>query len=352
MSHTTSLLKLALNGLYHSGMYHLFRKRFSGRGVLLTLHHVTPQQQDAPFSPNRILNISPEFLDAVIALARDLNIDIVSLDEFRRRLVRGGNGRRFVSFTLDDGYADNYLHAWPIFRKHKVPFTVYLCSGLMHGRLHLWWQHLENTIRDRDHVEMTVGGQRFERVTGTTAQKAQAFDEIYWALRRAPLEQQEGALQLLRERYPEHDQGSPTDNRPLTWAMVREMHDSGLLTVGAHTESHRALSKLAAADVSREFEQNVDDIEKNAGVRPAHAAYPYGDAASAGPREFDVAARLGFATAVTTRKGVVFAEHADHLHALPRVSLNGDYQRLKYVKLFLSGLPFALSNRFRRVNVD
>lgn len=344
--------KMALNGLYYSGMYHLFKRRFSGCGVLFTLHHVAPTQPNIPFSPNRILSISPEFLETVIALVRGLDIDILSLDEFRGRLIRGETGRRFVSFTLDDGYADNYHHAWPVFLKHKVPFTLYICSGLMHGRLHLWWQHLENVIRDQDTIDLAVAGHRYERTAGTTAQKAQTFDEIYWALRRAPLEEQEAALELMRQRYPEHSSGSPTDNDPLTWEMVREMHQSGLLTVGAHTDSHRALSKLTEDSVAQEFASNVDDIERSVGLRPVHAAYPYGDALSAGPREFKVAAQLDFATAVTTRKGVVFAEHVNHLHALPRVSLNGDYQRLKYAKLFLSGLPFALANRFRRVNAN
>ena len=42
------------------------------------------------------------------------------------------------------------------------------------------------------------------------------------------------------------------------------------------------------------------------GVRPEHLAYPVGDPTSAGPREFRIAAELGFKTAVTTRPGVLF----------------------------------------------
>jgi hypothetical protein len=40
----------------------------------------------------------------------------------------------------------------------------------------------------------------------------------------------------------------------------------------------------------------------------------------------------------------------DHLTALPRVSLNGDYQSLTYTALYLSGAPFALWNGFQQVN--
>ena len=75
-----------------------------------------------------------------------------------------------------------------------------------------------------------------------------------------------------------------------------------------------------------------------------------GDATSAGPREFALAQTLGFATAVTTRPGVLFPEHREHLTALPRVSLNGHFQAMRFIDVFLSGAPFALSSGFRRVD--
>jgi hypothetical protein len=53
---------------------------------------------------------------------------------------------------------------------------------------------------------------------------------------------------------------------------------------------------------------------------------------------------------VTTRKGVIFPEHKHYLTALPRVSLNGEYQSLTYTALYLSGAPFALWNGFQQVS--
>ena len=59
---------------------------------------------------------------------------------------------------------------------------------------------------------------------------------------------------------------------------------------------------------------------------------------------------LGFKTAVTTRPGVLYPEHREHLTALPRVSLAGDYQSLTYTALYLSGATFAFRNRFQQVS--
>ena len=73
-----------------------------------------------------------------------------------------------------------------------------------------------------------------------------------------------------------------------------------------------------------------------------HFSYPFGDVCSAGAREFDFARELGMATAVTTQKGMIHARHAGAMTSLPRVSLNGDYQDVRYTKALLSGAPFAL----------
>ena len=75
------------------------------------------------------------------------------------------------------------------------------------------------------------------------------------------------------------------------------------------------------------------------------------EAGSAGPREFSLARAAGFETAVTTRPGVLFADHLAHLTALPRISVNGLFQSRGDVAALLSGVPTALQNRGRRLNV-
>jgi peptidoglycan/xylan/chitin deacetylase (PgdA/CDA1 family) len=92
-------------------------------------------------------------------------------------------------------------------------------------------------------------------------------------------------------------------------------------------------------------------IEASLGLRPAHLSYPVGDKTSAGPREFRIAAELGFKTAVTTRPGVLFPSHAAHMTALPRISLNGEHQQLRYVRVLLSGAATAVWNGFRQVGI-
>ena len=103
-----------------------------------------------------------------------------------------------------------------------------------------------------------------------------------------------------------------------------------------------ALSRLGEDEARREITDSVARIERELGRACRHFCYPYGDVTSAGNREFELAAELGLHTAVTTRKGFVAGDGAGSLTALPRVSLNGEYQRVRYLKALLSGLPFGL----------
>jgi hypothetical protein len=99
----TAMMKAAMTGLYHSGAHRLLAPYTQGVGVIFTLHHVRPEPAEPrAYAPNRILEVTPEFFDAVIDQVQEAGLDIVSLDEGVQRL-QDGDDRRFVCFTFDDG---------------------------------------------------------------------------------------------------------------------------------------------------------------------------------------------------------------------------------------------------------
>ena len=136
----------------------------------------------------------------------------------------------------------------------------------------------------------------------------------------------------------------------MNWDEIRRLAADPLVTIGAHTRRHYALAKLTLAEARAEIEESVRRIEREIGKPCRHFSYPYGDEASAGQREFDLVKELGLKTGVTTRKGLIHPRHAAELTALPRVSLNGDYQKPRYVKVLLSGAPFALFNVMQKAS--
>lgn len=348
----TAFYKAALNSLYYTGAYRALERGWRGVGVIFTLHHVRPADGESQFAPNRILEVTPAFLEQTIKQVKRLGYEIVSLDEVHRRLAEKDFSAPFVCFTLDDGYADNYQHAFPIFEKHDVPFAIYVCTGIIEGSVDLWWCSLEQIILHENRIEVRLNGTEQVFTTRSTSEKYRAFNTIYWALRGMPIQLQLATSRALAARYPHSAAVAVPASASLTWDMLQEMRASGLMTIGAHTLNHYALNKLSLEEARQEVQESCDVIAKQTGETSRHFAYPYGDALSASHREFSLSEELGMDTCVTTRKGVLFPEHVRYLHALPRVSLNGDYQASRYVRLFLSGAPFALSGGFRRYDVD
>ena len=134
----------------------------------------------------------------------------------------------------------------------------------------------------------------------------------------------------------------------MAWPELVRLAAHPLATIGAHTIHHVNLRELPAAAARDEMAQSVSVLGAALGRTPRHFAYPYGYAAAVGEREIALAGELGFATAVTTRHGVLLAEHGRHLLALPRISVNGRFQSLGRIRAMLSGLTTPLANRGRR----
>ena len=348
----SAILKTSLDVLYYSGASQVLRGIFGGCGAIFMLHHVRPGGgRQAGFAPNAGLEVTPDFLDAVISLVTSRGFDLVSLDEALSRIT-GENppARPFAVFTLDDGYRDNLAHALPVFRKHACPFTIYVAPAIADGSCELWWQGLEAVIAGSSHVETQIGGETVSLDTVTDAQKQQAWQHLYWPVRRLGQHEQRRWIRDFCGR-----QGVDLDVMcradAMGWEQLRAIAADPLCTIGAHTIHHYAVSELDEPEARAEMVGSAERIAAELGQRPRHFAYPYGDAGSAAARDFKLAAEAGFASAVTTRKGLIFAGHKDHLTALPRVSLSGEYQKLRYVEVLLSGTAFALFNGFKRLNV-
>ncbi len=314
-----------------------------GRGAILTLHHVRPWVARA-FAPNRLLEIEPAFLDAALGRIRALGYDLVSMDEALRRLAVP-DARPFVALTFDDGYRDLRDHALPILERHGAPFTAYVTTGFVDRTARLWWLELEAAVRALDPVEPTAGGPSLP--AATPKEKTAAFRSLYRRLRAGP----EDALRASIARLAIAagiDAAALPAALCLDWSEVRALARHPLCTIGAHTVTHPMLAKHEAEVARAEMADGRRAIEQAIGLPVRHLSFPVGDAGSAGPREFAMAAELGFSSAVTTRPGPLFPAHAERPTALPRLSLNGRWQSLYALEILLSGAPSALWKWGRR----
>jgi len=343
------IIRGGLETLYFSAAHHLLRPFVAGIGVIVTLHHVRPPRPDR-FQPNRLLEVSPGFLDDVVGWLRRSDVDLVSLDEMDRRLTTGDLRRRFVAMTIDDGYRDTLNWAYPVLKKHEVPFAIYIPTSFPDRIGELWWLALEAVVARNERIRLLVDGKERSFECATLADKRHVYGQLYGWVRSFKTEEElRSVVRDLAARY-QVDIAAFCDELCMNWPELAGLAADPLVTIGAHTVNHVMLAKVLETSARAEMEMSRSVIEAALGVRPDHICYPVGDPTSAGPREFRIAAELGFKTGVTTRPGVIFPEHRQHLMALPRISLNGEFQQLRYVRVLMSGAGTAVWNGFRRVN--
>ena len=85
----------------------------------------------------------------------------------------------------------------------------------------------------------------------------------------------------------------------LSDAQIVEMHASGLIEFGGHTQNHVNLAACEDATARQEIEKNYDSIKRLLGYSPTSFAYPFGKYTI---RDRDLLEKIGYRFAVTTKK--------------------------------------------------
>lgn len=334
--------KLLLGGAAWTGAAALAEPFLAGAGGILMLHRVTAADV-SPLGINRHLAVTPRFLDRLLGDMKRRGMALVSMDELVEGLA-AGRTRRAFAITADDGWLDNLTEALPVFEAHEAPFTVYVAPGLTAGDVEPWWEVVEAFVAARDVVRFPAPEGEVEFSCPDTAGKRAAVARLFFHLANEVAEQDQQRFLRALGALP-----AVAPRRFMSWDEIRRLATHPLATIGAHTVHHYNLKRLGRADALAQMRDSATLISHETGTRPRHFAYPYGYAAAVGAREVGLAREAGFASAVTTRHGVLHSAHASHLHALPRISVNGNFQRLSYMRPLLSGLVTPLANRGRRL---
>ncbi len=344
-------LKTVLTALYVSGATKW--SRHGGIGAILTLHRVDRAAARSRFAPNAHLTVSSEFLDRMLGRLSK-KFDFVDLDEAARRIGASNDrisSRRFLAVTLDDGYRDNLVNAVPVFRRHNVPYTIFVAPGLVEGQATLWWEDLEAIIAARPRIAMHSPAGKVDFDLSSPSKKRAAYCELLEFFTTKVDEQSQRRMIAELAWQAGIDIKAHLARSIMNWREIAQLAADPLCTIGAHTIHHYAVARLDPAQARAEMMESARIVEMETGKAPRHFAYPYGYAAAAGPRDFALARECGFTTAVTTRVGVLHSCHAAHMHALPRISINGRFQNVRHLETLLSGLPSLLVNRGRTLNV-
>ncbi len=334
-----------------SGLTCLFRPFYGGMGHALTFHRVVPPLASPRIHNHQSLEVSPEHLEEVIQYFAEKDYQFFSLDQLQVALEQGKVEKKFVVFTFDDGYQDVWQYAYPIFKRHKIPFAIYISTNFPDQTAILWWYMLEDYVLRKDHIYFCLSNETYDISCINQEEKEAAFASLRQIILDEP--DQLRLPSILKTIFGDlhtvlmHNSQSLS----LSWEQIRSLNQDPLVTIGAHTINHYPLSQLDEVMLKEEVEGSRTRIEQEIQTSVRHFAYPFGKKGEASQREFDFVQQAGFSTATTTRIGNIFPAHKNFPTALPRISIN-EVSHSPVLDLQTTGLIPFIVNRGKRVVSD
>jgi peptidoglycan/xylan/chitin deacetylase (PgdA/CDA1 family) len=271
-----------------------FLRRTPGHAVLM-YHRIADDIQD-PWD----LCVSPDNFRAQILWMQAQGLRFSTVADLARRIERGEDTRQRVAISFDDGYADNYLSAYPILAELGVPATFFIATGYVETGREFWWDAVERLFLQPGQLAeiMKVAGAaeplvlnlagatdyseaecrshwdwRWDDAPPTARHKALA--QAWHHLFRLPPAPRDAALAELLGHAGRAEDAIPS-RRAMTPAELRALASDPRMEIGAHTVNHPNLTVLDRAAKAEEIEGSRRALEALTGCEVLGIAYPNG----------------------------------------------------------------------------
>ena len=264
----------------------MFRAR---AGILVINHHRVGNANTSRFD-HGVFSATAEQLDEQTKYLKR-HFPIVCGDELEE-LVTGKKKLTclHVSITFDDGYLDNYTHAFDVLRSNNCPASFFLVPAYV-GTNHVpWWDAIayliRNTVKKDISLQLPVP---LKLTLGKDREPA-----ILAVLRHYKRTDNTDGDAFMSELKEETECVVPDPGRRfLNWAEAKEMRSAGM-TIGSHTYTHHILGQLPLDSQRWELEQSKQTMEEQLGTEISTLAYPVGSSSTFSQSTEEIAHALGY----------------------------------------------------------
>jgi peptidoglycan/xylan/chitin deacetylase (PgdA/CDA1 family) len=260
------------------------------------LHRVS-KKNSTRISHNENMKVSPEYLEQFIIDAKSRGYSFISLLDLKIAVDKGETPKNSIIITLDDGYKDNLINGYPIFKKHQIPFMIYLSTYFIENNATPWWYILEELLLHSDSIIYRGKEQLLDSLT----LKENMFLEIRENVLDGNTDVNSVMLYDLCRENEFDINGIEKEVLFLNWSDIEFLSADTGVEIGNHGHNHVNLSKCNKNTIKNEFTYADKLIYEHIGKRTMHYSYPYGlfDEST-----LDVLKFCGANTAVTTKPGV------------------------------------------------
>jgi peptidoglycan/xylan/chitin deacetylase (PgdA/CDA1 family) len=239
--------------------------------------------------------------------------------------------------TFDDGYADNYVQAFPILRAKNLPAIIFLTTDHIGNGKPLYWDYVAYCFVHSQKKSVNLPLQGPVSWNGAVEQKL-IIKQWIERIKQLPEPEKRRAVSELADVMEVVIPDDAFLGLYLSWDQVREMSQKGI-EFGSHTTGHPILTRIPILQVKSELAGSKQKIEMEIQKPVIGFAYPNGGITDFSPTVMDAVRDSGYKVAFSLMGGAMnYSEVRKQPLAIRRIFLSASDTFSRFVgKLSVSG---------------
>jgi hypothetical protein len=259
-----------------------FLRRLRGKVTILMYHRVVTEVELSSQFIQPGMYVTGDTFDRQVRFLRE-HFDVVSMPELLSmwREKTWDENRRYCVITFDDGWLDNYVHAFPVLRRYDVPATIFLPTGVIGTTMWFWPEQLGwlsqrfALLPSKQRAKMLAslkGGGSWLNGIACAMETGQSDDLI----ERCKAASRERIGELVSRLAGEMEARLPDQRLVMNWGEIEEM-SAAKVSFGSHSVTHKILTTVSDAELHEEVYGSLEALRKrNLNVVPVFC-YPNGN---------------------------------------------------------------------------
>jgi peptidoglycan/xylan/chitin deacetylase (PgdA/CDA1 family) len=287
--------------------------------------------------PNIIINFhaiyESEWMDNVFNLLKRF-YHCVPIIEIEKYFYNGKILRNTCHITFDDGDMSFYNIVYPLLKKHNIPVSIYVSPFIARERKNYWFQEM----RGYDKKELLDVAKLNNKIKNSIKD----VQSIHAILKSLSIYD----IWKVLDRYREITGTVLKESINMDVNQLRELHNSELVDVGAHTQNHPILKNEKYEDAYYEISSSIDELSDILGDEIRYFAYPNGiPNLDFSNREVEILKEKGIKLAFTTENKII--KCSDNPLTIPRKGISKGNSSFIIIKL-IAGKRWDLLKRITK----
>jgi len=217
--------------------------------------------------PNTIINFhkiyDKEWMESVLLYLIN-NYNIVALQDIESYYYNQKLLHNCCHITFDDGDRSFYTIVYPLIKKFQLPVSIYVSPKIVKTGENFWFQEIRNYNKE---VLRTIINNKYPYLKSINPKIP--ISAIFKSLKLTQIWEIIDEYRSIMKIDSEKRMNMSVDE-------LKEVYDSGLVEIGAHTQNHPILANETETTAQYEIQSSILELNAILGVQVSSFAYPNG----------------------------------------------------------------------------